>query len=264
MWFLNKASSVHHAPSRAHNAPTARIRNAHTDAALRDATRLAGAGRPRGEAVAPSGNEDPSVLIRSARTGTQAEDRALFSIVWSGATGDAKCLPGRPKKACELRLSQIKKQMDKKDKDYWTKISRAHKHAPRLVNTLTKIMEDVDWYEEVQREREKRAAAADEQPPASEPHVAAPIIAVNCALRMLDVCTRVAHATSDQMGEAAASCSAALSLPCTAASRQVCACSASSSSFSFFLSSLPPLGHPVHHGQETRDCEQSQPACQGS
>ena len=57
---------------------------------------------------------------------TEKEDRALFSKVWPGATGDAKCLPGRPKKACELRLSQIKKQMDKKDKDHWTTISRAH------------------------------------------------------------------------------------------------------------------------------------------
>ena len=111
---------------------------------------------------------------------TEKEDRALFSKVWSGATGDAKCLPGRPKKACEHRLKQIKTHVDKKDKDHWTTISRVHK---RLVETLTKIMEDDDWYVEVQREREKRAAAADKQPPASEQHghAAAPITAVNCA-----------------------------------------------------------------------------------
>ena len=65
--------------------------------------------------------------------------------MWSGATGEAKCLPGRSQKACKHRLSEIKKQMDKKDKDYWIKISRAHKHAPHLVETLNKIMEDVDW-----------------------------------------------------------------------------------------------------------------------
>ena len=151
-------------------------------------------------------NEAHSSASASFTYWTDKEDRALFSKVWSGATGEAKCLPGRSPKACKHRLSEIKKQMDKKDKDHWTTISRAHKHAPRLVDTLTKIMEDVDWYVEVQREREKRAAAADEQPPASEPHVAAPITAVNCALRMLDVCARVAHATSDQMDEAAASC----------------------------------------------------------
>ena len=139
---------------------------------------------------------------------TENEDRALFSKVWSGATGEAKCLPGRSPRACTERLKEIKKHVDKKDKDHWTTISRAHKHAPRLVETLNTLMEDVDWYVEVQREREKRAAAADEQPPASEPHVAAPIIAVNCALRLLDVCTRVAHATSDQIDEAAACCMA--------------------------------------------------------
>jgi len=133
---------------------------------------------------------------------TEKEDRALFSKVWSGATGDAKCLPGRSPNACTHRLKEIKKHVDNQN---WTTISRAHKHAPRLVETLTKIMEDNDWYVEVQREREKRAAAADKQPPASEPHVAAPI---NCALRLLDVCTRVAHATSDQIDEAAACCMA--------------------------------------------------------
>ena len=39
---------------------------------------------------------------------TEKEDRALFSKVWSGATGEAKCLPGRSQKACKHRLSEIK------------------------------------------------------------------------------------------------------------------------------------------------------------
>ena len=79
---------------------------------------------------------------------TLEDDKALIRLVWSGAQGDDRKLPGRTARACKNRLQMIHKHVPKS----WTHL---HKQAPSITCIAERIMADTAWYEMIAAERQK-------------------------------------------------------------------------------------------------------------
>ena len=129
---------------------------------------------------------------------THEEDVQLLEVIWSGAHGMARCIPGRSNDVCKKRLQRIKKQLS-------TKIVELHDHAsPEAIRVVTDVLHDSKYLAAVDEAREqlpKRDSDITELPgiPPQPEEVDSDVICAQCetegernatdALRVLDACT---------------------------------------------------------------------------
>jgi len=81
---------------------------------------------------------------------THEEDVKLLEVIWSGARGVARCIPGRSYEVCKKRLQRIKKQLS------GTKVVDLHDHAsPDAVRVVTTVLRDSQYLAAVDEARDK-------------------------------------------------------------------------------------------------------------
>ena len=148
---------------------------------------------------------------------TLEDDKALIRLVWSGAQGDDRKLPGRTARACKNRLQMIHKHVPKS----WTHL---HKQAPSITCIAERIMADTAWYEMIAAERQKLPklsqdetldkngpgflGSSDHASPAPSPQT--PEIDVkleDCTRRLLDACHHVSMDPNNSADRALDVCS---------------------------------------------------------
>ena len=140
--------------------------------------------RPQSRAL--SFGRTPSSESQSRAQWTRKEDRALFCVLWSGATGEEKRLPKRSAQSCKVRLQLIKCGISV---DKWARIIRVPKDEPHLVETLSDIMADDQWYDEVFRHAAQIQRALDLDVRAEEGPRARDIYALHVIHRILQLRT---------------------------------------------------------------------------
>ena len=79
---------------------------------------------------------------------TTVHDVALLQVVWSGARGESRRLPGRTAHACKLRLQAIHKHLAKS-------VTHFHESAPHLVALVSEMLSDAVWSEVIAAERQR-------------------------------------------------------------------------------------------------------------
>ena len=145
------------------------------------------------------------------------DDKALIRLVWSGARGEARQLPGRTARACTDRLQKIHKHVPK----VWTHL---HMKAPDITSIASHIMADTEWFEYIAAERQRLSQlkeddaldatgpdflGSDEQP-GSTPSPKSAVIDSKLddyTRRLLDACHAVSMSPADATAHALDVCS---------------------------------------------------------